>query len=242
MKKRIIAIICFLLIVVLPILLFPKDNDNKETKNNISNKETKKHKFTYKDIEKMSDKEIKKITSDEVYNLPKSARNLYNKRANELSEDYDKDKENNDSYEENSKYEESNNYEDDTELDASIKQHISRSIHNLNVHSGEDVKKYEVTTQVDSRNIEKPNVNVIVYLKGEFKGAAEFNDEKDIFKGYEEYVSSNFINDRGMYGRQFNNIKIEFYYKDLPYAYTEINVNDKYNKGELLEDDKINFY
>ena len=44
-----------------------------------------------------------------------------------------------------------------------------------------------------------------------------------------------------MYGRQFNNIKIEFYYKDLPYAYTEINVNDKYNKGKLLEDDKINF-
>lgn len=32
MKKRIIAIICFLLIVVLPILLFPKDNDNEETK------------------------------------------------------------------------------------------------------------------------------------------------------------------------------------------------------------------
>ena len=31
----------FLLIVVLPILLFPKDNDNEETKSNISNKETK---------------------------------------------------------------------------------------------------------------------------------------------------------------------------------------------------------
>ncbi|KEA32401.1 MULTISPECIES: hypothetical protein [Staphylococcus] len=242
MKKRIIAVICFLLIVVLPILLFPKDSDKEETKSNISNKETKKHKFTYKDIEKMSDKEIKNLSSDEVYNLPKSARNLYDDRANELSEDYDKDKENNNSYEENSNFEKSNNYEDKTELDASIKQHISRSIHNLNVHSGEDVKKYEVTTQVDSRNIEKPNVNIIVYLKGEFKGAAEFNDEKDIFKGYEEYVSSNFINDRGMYGRQFNNIKIEFYYKDLPYAYTEINVNDKYNKGKLLEDDKINFY
>ena len=49
----------FLLIVVLPILLFPKDSDKEETKSNISNKENEKHKFTYKDIEKMSDKEIK---------------------------------------------------------------------------------------------------------------------------------------------------------------------------------------
>ena len=72
--------------------------------------------------------------------MPKSARNLYDERANELSEDYDKDKENNNSYEENSNFEKSNNYEDNTELDASIKQYISRSIHNLNVHSGEDVK------------------------------------------------------------------------------------------------------
>ena len=51
--------------------------------------------------------------------MPKSARNLYDERANELSEDYDKDKENNNSYEENSNFEKSNNYEDNTELDAS---------------------------------------------------------------------------------------------------------------------------
>ena len=40
----------------------------------------------------MSDKRNKNLSSDEVYNLPKSARNLYDDRKEQLSEDYDKDK------------------------------------------------------------------------------------------------------------------------------------------------------
>ena len=51
------------------------------------------------------------------------------------------------SYDNDEQYDNINN----TELNSSIEQKISKSIHNLNVHSDEDVKKYEVTTEADSK-------------------------------------------------------------------------------------------
>ncbi|WP_367122844.1 hypothetical protein V6D01_10885 [Staphylococcus capitis subsp. urealyticus] len=232
------VIICMFCIGVLALLSFLDfDNNSKKAPKSNENKQEKKIKsYTYKDIENMNDEEIKNLSIGQIDNLSKSARNLYDERANELyKNDTTKKKE---SYDNDEQYDNINN----TELNSSIEQKISKSIHNLNVHSDEDVKKYEVTTEADSKGNKKPNVNIIIYLKGEFKGAAEFNDEHDIIKNYAEFVTSNFIIDRGEYGKQFNNIKIDFYYKDSPYAYTNLNVNEKIKNSSLLENDKINFY
>lgn len=226
----------FLIIIVI-LALVVMDYSIKVNKNN--NLESQKDIITAKDIKEMSDDDFMLLKPDQMAKMTKGAEKAFEERRAKEAEEFEK---NRDKLKYDDEIERFEKRENNNELNKSVKNYISRSMHLLNVHSDGDVNRYSISTEVDSRGIEKPNVNIDVYLNGEFKSAAEFSDEHDIIQNYEEYVSSSFINDRGSYGRQFNNIKIEFYYDDLPYAYTEINVNEKYEKGTLLEKNRIHFY
>ncbi|MDT0698525.1 hypothetical protein [Staphylococcus chromogenes] len=226
----------FLIIIVI-LALVVMDYSIKVNKNN--NLESQKDIITAKDIKEMSDDDFMLLKPDQMAKMTKGAEKAFEERRAKETEEFEKSGDKLKYDDEIERFEEREN---NNELNKSVKNYISRSMHLLNVHSDGDVKRYSISSEVDSRGIEKPNVNIDVYLNGEFKSAAEFSDEQDIIQNYEEYVSSSFINDRGSYGRQFNNIKIEFYYEDLPYAYTEINVNEKYEKGTLLEKNRIRFY
>lgn len=201
-----------------------KQKDN-VTKNDVE-KQKENRKISVKDIKAMSDEEIQRLDfSKDQERMSNKVFDIYVGRLLEL----DKTKEDT----ENNVDVDSKGVYNDEELNQRVHNSMKRSMQLFNNRKDDDLKSYEVETKIDETGIEKPDVIVTLNLKGNYEY------DQDLLQNFEDHVMSNFSFYEADFKGYFKHLTIEFKEKDNEIGHVTLDLDKKQEEGTLSDAEKV---